>query len=248
MLKFILERALLLPDRTLVIADLHLGLEHELAAGGITVPSQARTALKRLTDLAKLTRASALVILGDIKHNVPGASWQELREIPELLGQLAKKLKVTVIKGNHDAGLERLAPPEVKIHSAAGLRIRSLALVHGHAWPAADLLSCETLIMAHAHPAIEFWSGRFRALEPVWLRCSIDRKKLLEKYGKQSALKEAIIMPAFGKLIGGTAFNTADFKPIGPLLRKAAVKWQSARIYLLDGTYLGSLRNCKSKR
>jgi len=53
-------------------------------------------------------------------------------------------------------------------------------------------------------------------------------------------------MPPFNHLIGGMAFNSKDFKPLGPLLNNNVLRWKKSEIYLLDGTYLGNLSNLKA--
>jgi metallophosphoesterase superfamily enzyme len=39
-IKFLTEPALLLEDKILVVADLHIGLEYEIYKSGITIPSK----------------------------------------------------------------------------------------------------------------------------------------------------------------------------------------------------------------
>ncbi|MDQ1282572.1 MAG: uncharacterized protein QG666_361, partial [Euryarchaeota archaeon] len=57
--------------RVLVAADIHLGLEHELMLGGICIPSQTEKILSRMLSYLDEIKPDRLVLLGDIKHNVP---------------------------------------------------------------------------------------------------------------------------------------------------------------------------------
>lgn len=238
--KFLTDRALLL-GQTLVVADLHIGLERELAEAGIHVPSQAARLQKRIDALLMQTKARTLVILGDVKHRVPTISWQEMREIPEFLEHFTKKARLCMVKGNHDGDIERLAPVGVEIHGPSGFVIGDFALVHGQAWPDRKLLKCKTLVMAHVHPAVQFVSGRYRAVEHCWLRCPVDARVLRKKFKVPVAVSEAIIMPVFNPLIGGVAVNSKDFENIGPLLRSGAVQIKKAEAWLMDGTALGKI-------
>ncbi|MEM7820131.1 MAG: metallophosphoesterase [Candidatus Aenigmatarchaeota archaeon] len=240
-MKFLPDRALLLPGRILVVADLHIGLERELAEAGIHVPSQVGKIQKRIDTLITQTKARTLVILGDVKHQVPTISWQEMREVPEFLEHLLKNVRVIVVKGNHDGDIERLAPVNVEIYEPTGFAMGEFALVHGQAWPDKKLLKCKTIVLAHIHPAIEFVSGGYRAVEHCWLRCPVDAKALKKRFKVTVKLSDAIIMPAFNKLIGGVAVNSKDFEPIGPLLRSGAVKLNKAEAWLTDGTAIGNL-------
>ncbi len=246
-IKFLTEPAILLePDKILVIADLHIGIEHDIFKSGITIPSQIEKIQSRIEKLIKETKAKHLILLGDIKHQVPGVSWQEQREIPELLENLSKKVKISIVKGNHDGDIEKIVHG-IDIYDPSGFKIKDFGFVHGQAWPDISLLDCKTIITAHIHPAIEFWSSGFRAIEPCWIHCQIDEKKIKKRYNLSSNLEKAIIMPAFNHLIGGMALNSEKFEPMGPLLTNKVMMWENSDIYLLDGTYLGKLTNLKIK-
>jgi metallophosphoesterase superfamily enzyme len=108
-------------ERALVVADLHLGTEGELAKKGISLPSQISNVKARLVELIKKHRPNRLVFLGDIKHNIPIASWQEWRELPGFFEDLAKLVQVEVVRGNHDGGLDGMVPKNVIIHGAHGM-------------------------------------------------------------------------------------------------------------------------------
>ncbi|NIO44215.1 MAG: phosphoesterase [Candidatus Aenigmarchaeota archaeon] len=244
-IKFLTEPALLLENKVLVIADLHIGIEYEIFKSGITIPSQVEKLEKRIDNLIKQNKAKHLVILGDVKHQVPTISWQEYREIPKFLEHF--KIKISIIKGNHDGNIERLAPKEIDIYDPPGFKINNFLLTHGQAWPFLGDLEAEYIIMGHVHPAVEFWTENFRTIEPCWLKCEIDNEKLFKKYRIKTQIKQGIIMPSFNHLIGGMAFNSKDFEPLGPLLKNEIFKWKKAEVYLLDGTLLGSLKDLKTK-
>jgi hypothetical protein len=231
-------------EKAIIISDLHMGIEHEIFHSGITIPSQVERLEKRIDELIKITKAKHLIILGDVKHQVPNISWQEYKEIPKFLEHF-QKVKISIIKGNHDGNIERLAPKDVDIYEPQGFKIDRFLLTHGHAWPDKSDMDAEYLIMGHVHPAVEFFTESFRSTEPCWLKCEIDNKKLFEKFKVKTKFKQGIIMPAFNHLIGGMAFNSKDFEPLGPLLTNEILKWKEAEVYLLDGTFLGNLNKLK---
>lgn len=245
-MKFLTEPALLIENKVLVIADLHLGIEYEIFQSGITIPSQVEKLEKRIDNLIKQTKAKHLIILGDVKHQVPNISWQEYKEIPKFFEHFSN-IKISVVKGNHDGFLERLTPKDIDIYEPKGFRVDDFVLTHGQAWPDKNDLDAKYLIMGHVHPSVEFWTENFRTIEPCWLKCEIDNKKLEEKFGIKTKLKQGIIMPAFSHLVGGMAFNSKDFEPLGPLLKNEVFEWKEAEVYLLDGTFLGILKELKSK-
>lgn len=233
-------------EKAVIITDLHLGIEYEIFHSGITIPSQIEKLEKRIDRLIKITKAKHLIILGDVKHQVPNISWQEYKEIPKFLEHF-QKIKISIVKGNHDGNIERLAPKEIDIYEPPGFKINDFLLTHGQAWPSMNDLDAEYLIMGHVHPAVEFWTENFRTIEPCWLKCDIDNKKFYEKFKIKTKFKQGIIMPAFNHLIGGMAFNSKEFEPLGPLLKNKVLKWREAEVYLLDGTFLGKLSNLKKE-
>lgn len=243
-MKFLTDRALLI-GRALVVADLHLGMEYEIRKGGITVPSQMEPIRKRLDALIKENKAKHLVILGDLKHQVPRITWQEYEEIPKFLEHF--KIKVSIVKGNHDGDIERLTPPHVDIYEPHGFVLDRCLLTHGQAWMDRKDLDADYLVMGHVHPAIEFWTGDIRTTEPCWLTCEVDNKKLSKRFKAKTDLGCGIIMPSFNKIIGGMAFNAKKFEPLGPILENNVLKWKEAEVILLDGTHLGSLKEIKNR-
>lgn len=234
--------------KVLAIADLHIGVEQQIYQSGIIIPCQIEKFKERIDYLLELTQASKLVILGDLKHEVPGISFQEIKDIPKLLEHLLSKVDIVLVSGNHDSQISRIVPKNVEVYDSKGFKTGKFGFVHGHAWPSKSLLSCKYLITAHSHPAVEFWTEGFRSTEPCWLKCEIDNKKLFKKFKIKAEFKQGIIMPAFNHLIGGMAFNSKDFEPLGPLLTNEVLKWKEAEVYLLDGTFLGNLNKLKSKQ
>jgi len=239
-------------ERVLVAADLHLGIEAELASGGVGLPSQMPRVKERLIELIHQHDPDRLVLLGDVKHNVPVAAWQEWRELPEFFADLAKLTRVEIVPGNHDGDIEGMVPPEVTVHDAKGLvlgRRRRVGLIHGHAWTSPEVLKVELLVAAHNHPAVEFRDELgARTIEPVWLRCRLEPKKLPKKL--QDAIKGdgpgLLVMPAFSELVGGGAINRAiPEELLGPMFKAGAVKLKEAEVHLLDGTFLGTVAALK---
>jgi len=240
--------ALFIPEiKALVIADLHIGISYELYKSGINIPSQVKGMKKTIEKLMKQTKARRLIILGDVKHDVPGISIQEMREIPEFLKSLSKKIKLDVCLGNHDTYLKEILPEDIKLRSTKGFKIKKFGFNHGHAWPFKELMTCDHLIIGHTHPTIQFTDKfGYRIVEPVWIKSKIDQEKVKERYKvKKTGKLEVIIMPAFNNLLGGTPVNikTTSDELLGPLLKNDLIGMNNADLYLLDGTYLGKLKN-----
>lgn len=246
-LKFLTKPALLVePEKILVITDLHIGLEHALSEEGVIIPQQFERLIEKLEKIIEKTKAKHLVILGDVKHDVEKISIQEYKEIPDFFNYFSN-IKVSVVKGNHDGIIEKIVPRGVDIYETSGFVYKNILFTHGQAWPEPKALDAEYLIMGHIHPAVEFWTDNVRSLEHCWVRCKINKKVFEKKYKRKCNLKEAIIVPTFNHLTGGVAINSKTFKPNDPMIRNRAIDLKTAEIYLLDGTYLGNLKNLKPK-
>jgi putative SbcD/Mre11-related phosphoesterase len=247
--KFVTDRPALVTGKTLVIADLHLGVERDFRRSGIKMPSSMGKMIRSLEEIIKETGPERLVVLGDIKHEVPGTSFQELREIPEFFGHFSDMHEVHVLLGNHDGGVGKLLPKTVHVHRSAGFSEGGIYFTHGHRWPDPSFLKCRYMIAGHRHPVIEFRDKLgYRFLEQVWIRGRLDAKKISRKYGASAATPEVIIMPAFNPLIKGRhALNRRTDehyrREMGPLIN--SISLQKAGLYLLDGTYLGTLSGMK---
>ena len=260
--------------KTLVIADPHLGWEMGLQEKGIHVPSQTPKLLKKLTALISRYKPDTLLILGDVKYTIIKAELGEWRDIPDFFTELKSHISdIGIVRGNHDANLEPLLPENVKLLPATGTIIGDIGLFHGHKWPSPTLLKCKTLMMGHLHPVVVFRDpAGFKITRQVWIKakCNTDglSKILLQKHGvkiegtPETTVKkhynfnpktsQIFIMPSFNDFLGGRPIN--DTKPrkegqtqtmIGPVLRSETVDMDNAEIYLLDGTYLGTLNQLR---
>ena len=231
-------------ERLLIASDLHLGLEHELWLGGVSIPSQTRKILALLKGYLDMIMPDRLLILGDLKHNVPKTSWQEKREVPDFLRQLSAQVRVDIVSGNHDSNLADMAPLGVRVHPSTGIVREGRGYFHGHTWPEEKVVRSGFMVAAHLHLAVRLKDplGNFQT-HPVWARAPIQSEVVEEHYGFASS-GEIIIMPAFNPLCGGLALNEPAEDMRGPLL--AMANMEHARLYLLDGTDLGLLAEIKA--
>lgn len=234
-------------ERALVLADIHLGYEAGLRRRGVAVPSQTDILLEQVLAAVDRERPDRLVVLGDVKHTVPGASLQERLELPRFFGALRDRVAVEIVPGNHDGRLLHLlgsAVGRVPVRPMSGAVIDGVAYMHGHTWPPPALLRCPVLVLGHDHLVVELRDevgGRQR--ERAWVRTRLDRDRLparLRKHARREV--EVIVAPAFNGLLGGVPVNGGGGF-MGPLLRCGAVDMAGGEVHLLDGTYLGRVRD-----
>lgn len=257
--------------KILCVADLHLGYEFLLAQKGVIIPSQSEEMRDKILNLIERTNADSLIIIGDVKHNIFRFSRSEWRGVTKLLEDVSKKVDVQITLGNHDTNLDLLLPSgNIPIHSSKGFLMENdnfrIGFIHGHAWPKPYLLRSDYIIMGHNHPVIEMrdrMGGKW--FVPAWIELRVNEEKIvalfanhrglrrtsnptedLEKEAIQIRSTKIIVVPAFNTLLGGVALNRPDVKFLGPILSSNIVEKATAKVKLLDGTYLGSLENCSS--
>ncbi len=220
--------------RTLVVSDLHVGLEEELRRNGIFLPPQTRRLADRIISIAGESSSRRLVLLGDVKHSVTGLSQYEFRELHELFSALLPAFdEIIIVPGNHDAGLAQMSLGPIRLAGQGGLVLevmgRKVGLAHGHT--RIDFLSgSDLVVVGHNHLYIRGGPGRNY---PVWVRCV-----------KCGGVPEIIVLPAFNELLGGAALE--DSEPRGPVMRLILENGERAEIYTLDGYYLGRLSSVGS--
>ena len=258
-------------QRTVIITDLHIGWENELASRGIHLPSQTSKLKQKLFRILDKYKPNSLILLGDVKQAIPKISLEEWEDVPELFEDILEKISdISVIQGNHDGDLEPLLPSAVKVFPPDGIIIGEnikIGLFHGHAWPSPKILATSTLIMGHIHPVIRIRdaSGLW-ILKQVWMKTKCYGEKIAEAYLKQRGVKRGnskeifekkynvtlsnptlIVMPAFNESVGGVSVDNVEDNSIGPILRLGAANIADAELYLLDGNYLGAVKQFKSK-
>jgi putative SbcD/Mre11-related phosphoesterase len=262
--------------KTLVIADPHIGWETSLQNKGIHVPSQTQKIQKKLLTILSKYHPDNLLILGDVKYTIVHSEFGEWHDIPEFFSQIKQHVaNISIVRGNHDANLEHLLPQNaVTMHPASGITEAEVGLFHGHKWPSPLLLSCKTLVMGHLHPVVVFRDPTgFKLTRQVWMKINCDTlaltKILLEKnnvkiernptetlqnhYQITPKTTQLFIMPSFNDFLGGRPVN--EINPggdineelIGPVLRSKAVDLENSELYLLDGTYLGTLNQLRKQ-
>lgn len=252
------EPALLVKSTTtsLVVADIHLGIEWDLYRSGISIPSRMKHGLERILGYIRQKSPDRIILLGDLKHNVPQISWQERDEIPYFLESLAEHAQIDIFPGNHDGGIESLIPrrQDIRIHPVRGSIIEGVAYFHGHTWPDPSLLRAQYIVTAHNHPTVRFTDSLgYSVTEQSWIRTRLNMTVLGEHFRdtemqqrKAGDSPELIIVPSFNELCGGVAFNESLHDDLlGPLFSSGGVDIDNAQVYLLDGTSLGALKNIR---
>jgi DNA ligase-associated metallophosphoesterase len=168
-------------EKTLLVADMHLGKTATFRAANIPVPPGTTTEnLQRLSRILKKTGAQKLIILGDFFHARQGRADATLKVMEEWRASLSS-LHITLVRGNHDL---RSGDPCTDLGIICGdapLYVGPFAL-HHH--PVEDLKAYT--LCGHIHPSVRL-EGKGR--QSLRLPCFY--------FGKQYG-----ILPAFGSFTG----------------------------------------------
>ncbi|OPY31683.1 MAG: hypothetical protein A4E32_01285 [Methanomassiliicoccales archaeon PtaU1.Bin124] len=198
-------------DSTIVIADLHIGLESALEADGVHIPRiQTESMKESLLRILDRYQPERVIILGDLKHEFSRNVGQELAEVTSVLSLLKQSAEVSVAKGNHDNYLSAIAF-RLGIDVQDSFRIGGISMMHGH------LDSDERpLVIGHEHPSVRVFDevGAYLKL-PCFLHLEEER---------------ILVLPAFSPLASGTDFTMKlEDKAMSPVLAKADIT--SAKVY-----------------
>jgi len=232
-------------SNTLLISDLHLGLEKEMARKGFRIPSYSLKMVERIKRAADDYLVDRVVILGDVKHSVgkvEDIDWSILPWFFETMLDLFPA--VDVVPGNHDGNIKTFIPPRVRLHPSDGVvlgegRFR-VGVAHGHAWPSESVIATGNLVIGHSHFTYEM-KDKFgsRSRESVWISARYRIEELISKAGyssKKRGTGDLVVMPPFNRMVGGQPINRPGSFKFGPVLSSGCVSLSEADIFMMDGT------------
>jgi Predicted ICC-like phosphoesterases len=226
-------------ERLLVVSDYHAGIEAVLRHEGVELADAGDRRRDRLCGLVEQTGPDRLVVLGDLVHTVGDPWTTEREELQALFAALS--IPVTVVKGNHDGGIEVVTDEfsSVTVTDSSGIRYGEIGFVHGHTWPDQVVLEAKTVCMGHEHPLVrlEDTVGGSHT-ERAWLRGQCDPAPFRER-GLAVATDELVVFPAFSDRSGGTRVNV-EREFLSPFLPSGLPEGEA---YLLNGTRLGPYRS-----
>jgi uncharacterized protein len=188
-------------EKTLIIADLHIGYEEYLIKKGIFVPKQQySTIIDDLKLILKKIQPTTIVINGDLKQEFGKILTQEWKDVLNLLDFLKQNCQnIILIKGNHDRTLQPISSKrEIKI--VDNYEVGDYLIVHG------DLIvpTTKNIIIGHEHPAIVLKDNQKQEKYKCFLIGDYNNKEL-------------IVMPSFNPLIEGT--DVLKEKLLSPYLK-----------------------------
>jgi putative SbcD/Mre11-related phosphoesterase len=225
MIKFISGKPALIIEKSLVVSDLHIGLEEKLEEKGINVGNLSYSMGLEVKRLFDSSGAEKLILLGDVKESISYPTKQGYSSLRSFFEQL-KGIDVTIVKGNHDAHIkEVMSIIGFECNIVKELILKEAALIHGHAYPSKEALKKKYLIIGHGHAAYGPLGG---SLEKVWIIAKSRKNKRL------------VLLPAFNPMITGS--NIANWDSDIGIFRSGSFDIYSAKVFDLEGRLIGTIK------
>ena len=258
-------------ERALLVADVHAGIEAGLRyERGVELADRADERRSRLLGLIAATTPDRVVVLGDLVHRIGAPDGDEQAELEALVAAVTDRVPLTLVEGNHDAGVAEAVGPAIDVVDPRGGVLGgadathdlpeggSIGVLHGHTWPGPALWGADVICVGHEHPQVRLEDavGGSRTAR-AWLRGPLSPAAFAGSSGGTDSREadpretdakrsftgdppELVVFPAFNERSGGTWINVAGDDFLAPFLPDGLVTGDA---YLLDGTRLGDFRS-----
>ncbi|ABR54371.1 metallophosphoesterase [Methanococcus vannielii SB] len=188
--------------KSIVISDIHIGIEEHFRKNGILFPlNEKEELLNRLKILIKTFNPKKLIILGDFLHHfqkVPTKVYEIVNEMDNLL----KGIEVILILGNHDIMAKYVLKENTRFKIVEYFFENGILFVHGDKKFQNSFENVNLLLMGHEHPVLEINKQRFSA----YLEISKKDFKIL-------------LIPAFSNIVSGVKINEIEGNFMSPYLK-----------------------------
>lgn len=222
--------------RYLVITDIHIGFESNMASNEIFIGknSTINETISEIEQIIDSEKPDSVILLGDVKSSIKSISKSEWDEVPMFFEKLSSKCDVILVPGNHDANIQKLIPDNISMISSTGMVEENVLLTHGHTMPSENFSHVDKIIMGHVHPVF-FQEDSVVNGQRVWVSLKTEKENL---FPNKSDELEITIIPSFNKYFYATHRRQYK-KSISPIIDKIK-SVSKARIVTLDGTIIGN--------
>jgi len=207
-------------QRTLAIADIHLGYEETLRREGTLLPRGHFGKLTaRLEEIMSRLGVSTrdplkhLIINGDLTHPfdyLPSGERSELRALLKLLEGISDE--IVILEGNHDRSLSSRLLSEAygQVQISDSYELAEVLFFHGDREPEALPSGVKTLAIGHEHPAVGL-------RDRVTGRVELFKCFLVGEYRG----RRLIVQPSFNPLVEGSDLTRE--RCLSPLLSEESL-------------------------
>ncbi len=190
-------------EKTLIIADVHLGKTGHFRKAGIAIPTElAQKDLEVLSALINEHQPEKIIFLGDLFHSDKNSDWNWF----SLWRKKHDKINMILIKGNHDI-IEEENFTNLNISVQQEMLITPFRMAHHPLKKEETVKENSYTLCGHIHPGVHL---RGKGRDTVTLACFA--------FGTNQA-----ILPSFGKFTGRIAMQHQETDRIFGILEDKVI-------------------------
>ncbi len=218
------------PEKTVMIADLHLGYESALKENGFSFPlSQKEKILDKISSIKNRYSPENIVVLGDFKHNFGKMEDDEFHELLDVIDYLMEDASLVMLRGNHDNYLKNLTELKGVTLYQDKMELHDMILTHGDEMVESD----GTLIMGHEHPSIKIVDEVGSSMRfPSYLYHETEK---------------ILVLPAFSTFAEGRDVVASDFF-FSDILESFNIEMERFHVYAISDEGLIDFRTIEEVR
>ena len=208
---------------SIVLSDVHIGYEEEMASKGIFIPKiQKKRLLNIINRSIEIFKTNRIIINGDLKHSFSKLTKQEKTELTDIFQELKEKgIKVTIIKGNHDNYISLVTEKFDNIKLVDSLSIENLVIFHGHT--NIQVEENKIYIIGHEHPRLGLRDKLgFSRKMPCFLITPLKNNS------------KVLVLPAIGIYQAGNDISLNHSNYMSPLMREFSVLEKSKPFVIIE--------------
>ena len=212
------------PLNAVVLSDVHIGYEEEMASKGIFIPKiQKKRFLTVYERALKVFKTNKLIINGDLKHSFSKLSKQEKNELMEILERLRDEgVEVKVVKGNHDNFISVILDKFDNVELTEEVSYGNLVIFHGH--KDIEVKPDTVYIIGHEHPRLSIKDKLgFAHKVQCFLNVPLNNNSTV------------LVLPATGIYQSGNDVSLVHSNYMSPIIKKFGILEKAKPYVIIEG-------------
>ncbi|BBG23864.1 metallophosphoesterase [Sulfuracidifex tepidarius] len=205
-----------------VMSDVHIGYEQDMARKGIYIPKvQKKRFLSIYEKSINTFKVKKIIINGDFKHSFEKLTRQENEELSEIFKRTRDDgIEVKVVKGNHDNFISLVTEKFDNVELLEDMKLNDVVITHGH--KNVEKSDGMTYILGHEHP-------RLSVRDKIGY---VKRFQVFLKVPVKDSSSNIIVLPSVGTYQAGNDVTILHSGYMSPLIRNHG-SLENARPYVI---------------
>ncbi|BCU71157.1 metallophosphoesterase [Stygiolobus caldivivus] len=212
------------PLDSVVLSDVHIGYEEDMATKGIFIPKiQKKRFLTIYKRALKIFKTNKLIVNGDFKHSFSKLSKQEKAELTEILTQIKEEgIELKIVRGNHDNYISTVSDKFDNIELVEEINYDKIVIFHGHR--DIEVKPEFIYIIGHEHPRLSIKDKLgFSHKIQCFLKMPLSNNSTV------------IILPATGIYQSGNDISLIHTNYMSPIIRKNGILEKARPYGVIEG-------------